>query len=410
MPFLDSVNGHDAADGNPYVPAVVIAGHVGNAVQFNGVESTFSTPIITIQHAADFNQAQVSVSCWIKLANKDSSVTMIAKGADYSLQYDTNTDRIIGIVGAGGTVAASTFGSPPINTWIFVTWANDTVGGNLTIQVNNGAVDSVSAGPLPSGTDALLVGTNAAGAAFSIDDLRFFADILSAGEVTGLYNGGAGSAAAVGDETHWWTFNALVGGVYPDSAGSQDGTPASVSISSTPGVVGNAVLIQSVDPRNWLIVADSPDLRANGTDSFSFVFWLYVFGYPASRSSILFKTDAGDSDYNIELFSGGTLGFSMAGADFAYPEADLAGIPLNQWVMITAIFEYGVGLRLQMNLDAPVSTAYLLGCMANNSPEPLIYGRQLNGAIDELYFCKEVLTVPQIEYFYNGGAGRALYP
>lgn len=411
MAVIDLVNGYNANDGNPYVPVEIVAGHVDNAVKFNGVITTQSFPYISIPHSADFNQAQISLSCWVRLASKDQNVSFLAKGAtEYLLSYDSNLDVLSAKI-AGDSVNATTFGSPPLNTWMFVVVTSNPSSGGISFSVNAGTADTGSSST-PAGTNILEIGSSTLpSSGQSIDDLRLFNDILSAGEIAALYNSGSGSAAAIGDEVHWWTLNGVTGGVYPDAVGSLDGTPNDIAISSVAGVLGNAVSILTVDPRNWLSVDDVPALRTNGAESFSLVFWLYALGYPASGgSSILFKTDGGDADYQIDLYSSGTLSFYIAGEDFAYPAVNIDSFPLNQWVMITATFEYGVGLHLQTDLNTPVTTEYLLGCMANAFPEPLIYGRQLNGMIDELYFCKRILTSDEIIYFYNSGAGRALFP
>lgn len=193
--------GNDLTDNNTVTQAT---GIVGNAAQFTAANSEY------LSHAdnADLSTGNVdfTVAAWVYLDSKPASVMgFVTKGsggsttnAEYSLQYLNTSDRFRLVVFDGGSNAgaavANNLGSPSTSTWYFVVAWHDSVADTVNIQVNNGTVNS-SAYTFGSwdSTEPLWIGRSSSGYQNGrIDAVGFWKRVLTAGERTSLYNGGAG--------------------------------------------------------------------------------------------------------------------------------------------------------------------------------------------------------------------------
>lgn len=80
---------------------------------------------------------------------------------EWQLYLDTNDNRIKFTFGPS-SIAATSFGVPPTNTWIFIMAWHDAGADTINIQINNGTVNSDSTGgaiPNPV-SDYFLIGSN----------------------------------------------------------------------------------------------------------------------------------------------------------------------------------------------------------------------------------------------------------
>lgn len=111
------------------------------------------------------------VSGWVYLATKTAFQAFISRWTttgnqrEFFVGYDNAGDRFIFRVstdGGGAGVAqvnASTFGSPPAETFAFIRAWRDGAAGTLNIQVNAGDVDSTANASTFSGTGSTTIGT-----------------------------------------------------------------------------------------------------------------------------------------------------------------------------------------------------------------------------------------------------------
>jgi len=153
---------------------------------------------------------------WFQLESKSTYNIAICKATDkfttgqqieYRLYYDVLADRFAFTVGNNTTsltVEAGTLGSPSTATWYYIVCWHDATANTINIQVNDGTVDSLSysGGSWDSG-GFFFIGLQYAdddiGSTWFpwdglIDEVGFWKRVLTSGERTSLYNGGAGLA------------------------------------------------------------------------------------------------------------------------------------------------------------------------------------------------------------------------
>lgn len=97
------------------------------------------------------------------------------------------------------TVEANNLGAPSTGTWYFIVAWHDSVANTLNIQVNNGTVDSTSySGGIQDSTAGFAIGARVDGPQAYwdglIDQCSLWKRVLTSGERTSLWNGGAGRA------------------------------------------------------------------------------------------------------------------------------------------------------------------------------------------------------------------------
>ena len=175
-----------------------IVGHVppsNLARGFNGVDQYLATNTPT---GLDPGNANYTISCWVYLNSKtvDQCFVSMAQGTfvnSYLVNYQQSSDRLLYVIedtlGSFHVLTLSTFGSPPINTWIFLVSWFDAAGNTMFSQVNNGAIEMLSLGggiPATSPGFDFTLGSFGAGGSVGqllngrIDAVGFWSRILSA--------------------------------------------------------------------------------------------------------------------------------------------------------------------------------------------------------------------------------------
>lgn len=190
---LDSVGAnHLAPTGSPGNAL----GKVGNALALASASSqSVGVASNAVVQAGDID---FSFSVWIWLTTKAASQAILCKrsGAayEYDLYYGVGTDRLR-FFANGVEVAAATFGSPALATWLHLYAQYDSVANLLGLSVNNGTLNTAAlatGGSVTSG--AFAIGTESPGVYFNgrIDEVAFYKRVLTAAERTALYNAGNG--------------------------------------------------------------------------------------------------------------------------------------------------------------------------------------------------------------------------
>lgn len=200
----DAVGSNHLADNNTVTQGT---GKVGNAAQFTAANSEYLS--IASNASLQVGNTDRAMCAWVKAATLPSIANIIAKrsglgGLEYYLRYISGLFQLE--VSADGTTPvtdcnASTFGSPSTATWYFLVVQHDSVAHQLRICVNDGTVDSVShTGGIFAGTiDFCIGGAPAGGGDYwdgLIDQVGIWGRTLTSGEITALYNGGAGLSYA----------------------------------------------------------------------------------------------------------------------------------------------------------------------------------------------------------------------
>ncbi len=180
------------------------AGKIINAGQFNNVLTAF----LSRADNASLSTGDIdwTLCCWVNINTAAAPRVIASKwgnaGArEYRLYYSTAMTNFVLTTSVAGTVgvevAASNFGAPSLSTWYFVACGSDAVNDNIWISVNNGTANTLAnVGGTFDSTAPFYMGQQADAASLpfdgQIDEMGFWKKKLSAAELTGLYNGGAG--------------------------------------------------------------------------------------------------------------------------------------------------------------------------------------------------------------------------
>jgi hypothetical protein len=180
-------------------------GIIGNA----GLFVAASTDSISHIDSIDLSVGNIdfSVVLWAKLTTTNALEVLISHWAAASNQrgwyilWDSATSRFKLNVSSTGsdttTLTASNFGSATTGVWYMIFISHDSVGNTINISVNDGTPDSVAYTlGVKDSTAAFTVGAlgSSPGGSYAnaaIDGIGFWKKVLSAAEITELYNGGA---------------------------------------------------------------------------------------------------------------------------------------------------------------------------------------------------------------------------
>lgn len=177
-------------------------GKIGNAAFFTAANSESLTHV----DSADLSTGNIdfSVVAWAKFTSLSGSMWFVSQwiaGGNqraWAINYDATSGRLRFSVSSDGTtqvhLQADAFGPPATNAWYMIFASHDSVNNTINISVNNGSANSVahSTGVLDS-TGAFNLGN--VGSLYldgALDECGLWKKVLSAAEVTELYNGGAG--------------------------------------------------------------------------------------------------------------------------------------------------------------------------------------------------------------------------
>jgi len=170
-------------------------GKFGFAGAFNGSSSTISTPITT-------NYSNTSISCWVNfnsLPTGGADATLVSKGFYTSgsntqyihLRYEDSQNQFTFAVRQNGTYnqQAKSGVTASVGVWYHVVGILDS-SGNAQIYVNGTAGTGITSAPTMTNSNDFEIGTFVSNSAFlndKIDQIRIYNSVLSAANVTTLY-------------------------------------------------------------------------------------------------------------------------------------------------------------------------------------------------------------------------------
>ncbi|HEU5313486.1 MAG TPA: LamG domain-containing protein [Candidatus Udaeobacter sp.] len=365
-----------------------------------------------------------SFSIWVNLANTTQSggdtglLTKSATGGqrEYILYYDSN-HKFHFWVSRDGTNTTSVIWatSPSANTWYNVTGGWD--GTNVWISVNAGArVTAPFSGPLHQDTVGFQIGYElGSGAPFAgkLDEFGFWVGRdLTAGEVSQLYNGGAGlpfSSFGRGPTptptptptprpglVAAYGLNEGSGTVVSDVSGNENTGTISGATWTTLGKYGNALSFNGTNARVTINNAASLQLRTGMT----LEAWVYPTTVSSAWRDVIYK---GNDNYYLEGTSNNS-GRPAMGGTFGSPLYGTAALIANTWAHLAATYD-GATMRLYVN-GVQVASRAQTGAIAT-STNPLqiggdsIYGQYFAGRIDEVRIYNRALSAAQIQSDMN---------
>ena len=196
----DSKGSNHLTDNNTVASAT---GKLGTAADFEVANSEY----LSIADNTDLSTGDIdfTFAFWVQLESKAANMQFINKqGAagtrEYTIGYVISGDRLrFGVSNDGTattTINADALGSPATATWYFVVVWHDATANTINIQVNNGTTNSVShTTGVFDGTVAFTMGATATPSTYHdglLDNVYFWKRVLTADEITALYNGGNG--------------------------------------------------------------------------------------------------------------------------------------------------------------------------------------------------------------------------
>jgi hypothetical protein len=207
---LDAHAGLDLTETSGTIGASSGPGGVGGSRDFEAGDTEY----FAIADNADLSVGDIdwTIEAWVNLESKPAGNSVIAAKWDsgsnqreYMLLHLASADRFQFLVSQNGTTvntaSADTLGSPSLSTWYQLLAWHDSVANTLNIQVNNGAVDSVSySSGGRNGPTAFQIGASLSlgVAAGYLDGLaakvRLWKRVLTSDERAALYNSGNGLA------------------------------------------------------------------------------------------------------------------------------------------------------------------------------------------------------------------------
>jgi len=192
----DTKNSHNLTDSGSTGSAAAI---VGNGASFSAATG------LTVADTADLSLGTsgtaFSVAFWTKASSLSTTQVMVSKSGEYAI-YFTNTT--LNYVTAGGSGTNGSMTSPitfATGTWYFIVVTGTTPAGDgsftKAIIVNNGTPQTAACSVKPvHTTDAFCVGCYQSSINFKysglLDEVLFTKRVLTSGEITALYNSGAG--------------------------------------------------------------------------------------------------------------------------------------------------------------------------------------------------------------------------
>lgn len=443
----DMIGRNDLSDQNNNVSRVT--GKVNNGGQFTDGGSTYL--VITSNNYFRIGNGSVSIGMWVNLDSKPSGETAIIEkgtgpgGIEYRLIYDGTADRFIFNVPGltPDTITANNLGSPSTGTWYYIVASYDTETGTLSIQVNNGTVNSTSVTGTVDGTNtSSFLGIGGAIADTSkdlpakVDEVSIWRRGLTTQERTDLYNSGTGQSPHRGFQFDIDTDRALSSALSAywklDEASGTDRNDFVLSgdlddnntVGQSTGVVG-----QSADFPNTSDPTGNPAVDAHftlkdlanyldvsfGDVDFTIAGWVrvdtpgktqrivakrngsfggeYFLEYNASSNKLRFRiTNQGTGDADVSS----TNTFPTGAFHFVVLEHDATANTIKIAIDNAAAASGGTSAIYPRPLG-PSNTFSIGGDYFDNE--------FLLGRVDELGFWKRLLTAQEKTDLYNGGSG-----
>lgn len=199
----DSFGTNNLTDNNTVGQAV---GIIGNAASFSSGSSQFLS--VNNNATLQLGGTDFTIQAWVYLTNKSAIKTFLAKwnldisSVEYICYYDNGTDNLTFGTSPNGSsgdvlLAASNFGSVPLNTWLHFFATYDSVGGQMAVSINNGTANTAAQGAVYTGTSTLNLGRQQTSGGLQywdgrIDEVAIWKRVLTSAEHSQLWNGGQG--------------------------------------------------------------------------------------------------------------------------------------------------------------------------------------------------------------------------
>jgi len=400
-------------------------GKVGNAFTFNG-SNYITLPNNSMNLTGDF-----SISCWVNIT-VISGVQMFLStyqtigGVEYGFwlrvingfQFTVfNGPTRIDTNPSGGAISTNTWYHVVVTKtssqikWYINGVANNVFNGTYNIPYhptsNIAAIGSLYKW---NGTDTNQFMSNGS----KIDGLTVWNKVLTANEVTSLYNGGLGAE---------YPFSSQTLPTYNDALGNYNGTSPSSTVTNgihgpsfTTGKIGKAFQFDGINDYIQL-----PNASLNLPDNFTISAWVNFSSFPSSSTIVsnYYRLSPFTVYYGWSaLMIGDKIAFDIFnGVNALYVRLLSPSIPSNTWKHVTLIHKKNTSLSIYIDGVFSVSTPTTTPIGYSGNETPTIGGVQAgtgfqyptNGKIDAFNVWNRELSASEVTELYNSGNGKQ-YP
>jgi len=421
----------------------IVAGTIHEAIDLDGTDDLVSMgdqASLDVGDTGDF-----SVSGWFSRDTFTTDDVIVAKvngtgsgETGYVVYIDDATDQLILKVGDGVDTyfiaSTTTFTSA---TWVHfvVVWDQDSASGT-TMYLNGAAASNGASGTIGNINDlsnalAFHVGQTQAGSDYfdgKLDEIRFYNRVLTASEVTTLYDykgkGGALNSSASQPQgtgrldsglAGYWKLDDGSGTSAADTSTNGNTGTLTNGPTWTTGQVGGAVNFDgSNDYVDIGINKISP--RVNGASAITLSAWLKPSAYPAAATrarGVSFNTTNAATGGLLGLYDGGKLeiGGRSVSTD-AFQSATVTFPALNEWHFATGILDFPndkIYVYLDGVLQVTQSVTFANTSYTNGTPTTALDAigssgslvEFFSGSIDEPHIYNRALSESEVSDLYR---------
>src|SRR3989338_6796430 len=196
-----------------------------------------------------------------------------------------------------------------------------------------------------------------------------------------------------GMSSYWQCENDLI-----DSYGNYNGV-GSGSVESSSGIVGSGVLLNTGDA---ITVANNQ--AHSFTDNFTIEFWVRP-SYDDTDRLLINKSSPSNQGYYIKRGNiNGNKAMIMAYVGGSTVTSPALGIIDGNWYHVAVTWAKGELSPLKIYINGNLNGSANLNSLIGSS-NPLVFGKNFNGRMDEIAFYNRALSPSEIQAHYNLGIG-----
>jgi len=406
-------------------------GHIGNAFKFDEEKN-----YVTLADGLSTNIAtsdEFSFSIWVKkesdTSGSDQIFLALRKDVNVMLYWESNTDSLVGYVGTNNGVVTLDAEEDLPNDWTLITLTSSKTAGqklyidNVEKDSNTAVYTSLSAGGGQDNTIGIKSWDYTQGQVNGlIDEVMIFDDALTSGEISTIYNSGAGQSCSEVSTTDLVSCYTLdeVGSDPLDAHGSNDGElSGGTNNGATRGVDGKIEKAFDFDGSNDYISGIPDALIPNDGSACAWIKTTVV-----GEEDVFYKlapildseiTTTGADDWAFGIDDNGKIAYGNGGGSTDYTISSSTTVNTGNWMFVCFTRVKSTGLmKVYVNgIENGSATGGTTTLDGTTSDGYTLIGKQhwssgttpFDGKIDEVGIWDRALNSSEISALWNGGNG-----
>lgn len=357
---------------------------------FNG-----SSAYITVPDSNVLTQTTITVSAWVNPSSTGTLKNIFSKASNNEYRYRLTATNQVQVLDRGATNIVTTTATVPINQWSLISFTGDSTG--IKIYINGQLSTSGGTAFAPTNTTGVLtLGGNFANSELfggSLDDIRLYSRVLSAGEISALYSsynvGLKVNAGENGLVAKW----KLDGNAKDSSPNAFNGTISSTTATTDRKGKANSAMNFTGASGSYISVANNSKLQvSSGTVSA----WVKPAG-GSGFQGIVAKQNA----YGLFLNSSTLVIYDWGAGQTRSTGQNLTN---GVWYHVAVTFQSGVtnGTVVYLNGSPVLTTTMTVQAQTSGvsigSGFVVGNGQNLNGVIDDGRIYNRILAASEIDY------------